>query len=155
MNVDDEEIWRDAGLFDKIDKVCRPPENSFPSFTHQFFTSLTSSSLNPITSPVSKGKLAQVPVGAPPFVKSPNTLCKEDHWKGNQLLKQPQSGRRIGFTSRDSRRQWKAKKTIHKMVLGFDVGFTETCSLAMCRLVGRLSYNYLCKVSLLEWIDTT
>jgi hypothetical protein len=104
MNVDDEEIWRDTGLFDKIDKVCRPSEFFFPSFTHQFFTSPTSSSLNPITSPVSKGKLAQVLVVAPSFAKSPDTLCKEDHWKGKKLLKQPQSGKRIGFTSRDSRR---------------------------------------------------
>jgi hypothetical protein len=27
-----------------------------------------------------------------------------------------------------SRRQWKAKKTVHKMVLGSDVGLAETCS---------------------------
>jgi hypothetical protein len=52
-----------------------------------------------------------------------------------------------------SRRLWKAKKGVHKMVLGSDIGLAETCSLALCGLVGRLSYKYLCNVSIPEWVD--
>jgi hypothetical protein len=39
------------------------------------------------------------------------------------------------------------------MVLGSDVGLVETCSLALCGLVGRLSYRYLCNESIPEWVE--
>jgi hypothetical protein len=52
-----------------------------------------------------------------------------------------------------SRRLWRAKKSVHKMVLGSDVGLVETCTLVLCGLVGRLSYRYLCKASLPEWVE--
>jgi hypothetical protein len=52
-----------------------------------------------------------------------------------------------------SRRLWRAKKMVHKMVLGADVGLVETCTLPLCGLVGRLSYRYLCKVALSEWVE--
>jgi hypothetical protein len=51
------------------------------------------------------------------------------------------------------RRIWRPKKIVHKMVLGSDVGLPESCNLALCGLVGRLSYNYLCKVSILDWVE--
>jgi hypothetical protein len=38
------------------------------------------------------------------------------------------------------------------MVLGSDVGLEETCRLALCGLVGRLSYSYLFNSPVLEWI---
>jgi hypothetical protein len=41
------------------------------------------------------------------------------------------------------------------MVLGSNIGLEETCRLALCGLVGRLSYNNLCKVSLLVWVEKT
>jgi hypothetical protein len=52
-----------------------------------------------------------------------------------------------------SRRLWKAKKAVHKMVLVSDVGLVETCSLALCGLVGRLSYRYLCNESIPVWVE--
>jgi len=52
-----------------------------------------------------------------------------------------------------SRRLWKAKKAVHKMVLGLDVGLVETCFLALSRLVDRLSYRYLCNESIPEWVE--
>jgi hypothetical protein len=52
-----------------------------------------------------------------------------------------------------SRRLWKAKKVVHKMVLGSDVGLVETFSLALCGLVDRLSYRYLCNESIPEWVE--
>jgi len=81
------------------------------------------------------------------------TECKENFWKGKKLSRPPLSGKRAGSNSWDRRKQRKAKKTIHKMVLGSDICLTETCSLALCGLVGRLSYHYLWKVSFMEWID--
>jgi hypothetical protein len=41
------------------------------------------------------------------------------------------------------------------MVLGVDIGLKETCRLVLCGLVGILSYMYLCKVSLLVWVEQT
>jgi len=138
-----------------IDTVCRAPEPFIPSFTHPLLTSPSSSSLNPNISHFTKENPAHFPVVASTTGKTPDALWRDDHWKRKNLLKHSQEGRRVGFTSWVRRRQWKAKKTIHKMVLGSDVGLTETCSLSMCRLVGRLSYNYLYKVSLLDWIENT
>jgi hypothetical protein len=39
------------------------------------------------------------------------------------------------------------------MVLGSDVGLEETCRMALCGLIGRLSYNYLSKEPVSVWID--
>ena len=44
---------------------------------------------------------------------------------------------------------------IKRMVLGSDIGLEETYRLALCGLVGRLSYNELCKVSLHVWVEQT
>jgi hypothetical protein len=38
------------------------------------------------------------------------------------------------------------------MVLGADVGLKETCKLALCGLVGRLSYSYLADRPVLDWV---
>jgi hypothetical protein len=38
------------------------------------------------------------------------------------------------------------------MVLGSDVGLEETCRLALCGLVGRLSYSYLANSPMSDWI---
>ena len=37
------------------------------------------------------------------------------------------------------------------MVLGTDVGLEDTCILAICGLVGKLSYSYLAKNAMTEW----
>jgi hypothetical protein len=41
------------------------------------------------------------------------------------------------------------------MVLGSDIGLEGTCSLALCALVGRISYRTLCKTSVPAWVATT
>jgi hypothetical protein len=54
------------------------------------------------------------------------------------------SRRKVGRTvgpSGGSRRQWKANKVVKRMVLGSDIGLKETCRLALCGLVGRISYR--------------
>jgi hypothetical protein len=50
---------------------------------------------------------------------------------------------------------WKEKKVVKKMVLESDIGLGETCRLVLCSLVGIISYMYLCKVSLLVWVEQT
>jgi hypothetical protein len=64
-------------------------------------------------------------------------------------------GSKLELKSRPSRRQWRAKKHVHKMVLGADVGLPETCGLALCGLVGRLSYPNLCKLPITDWVNLT
>jgi len=39
------------------------------------------------------------------------------------------------------------------MVLEFDIGLEETYRMALCGLVGRVSYNYLSKVPILVWVE--
>jgi hypothetical protein len=41
------------------------------------------------------------------------------------------------------------------MVLGMDIGLEDSCSLTMCALVGRLAYRFLCKLSVMEWMQAT
>jgi hypothetical protein len=38
------------------------------------------------------------------------------------------------------------------MVLGVDVGLEETCRMALCGLVGRLSYSYLADKPVSDWV---
>jgi hypothetical protein len=47
---------------------------------------------------------------------------------------------------------WKANRKAKRLVLGSDVGLEETCRMALCGLVGRLSYNYLSKGPVSEWV---
>jgi hypothetical protein len=54
-----------------------------------------------------------------------------------------------------STRVWKPKRTKRSMVLGMDIGLEESCSLAMCALVGRLAYRLFCKISVSEWMKAT
>jgi len=52
-------------------------------------------------------------------------------------------------------RVWKPKKTKRKMVLGMDIRLVESCSLALCPLVGRLSYHHFCNRFVLVWMKDT
>ena len=60
------------------------------------------------------------------------------------------SGKRKSF--KRSERVWKPKRTKRSMVLGMDIRLKDSCSLAMCALVGRLAYCLLCKLSVSEWM---
>jgi len=44
---------------------------------------------------------------------------------------------------------------VRRMVLGADVGLEETCILALCGLVGRLSYAYLATEPFNDWMART
>jgi hypothetical protein len=52
-------------------------------------------------------------------------------------------------------KSWKPNKVKHMMVLGGDIGLEQSCNLALCALVGRLSYRTMCRQSLLEWVSVT
>jgi hypothetical protein len=73
--------------------------------------------------------------------------------KGKTVTNHLKEGGKGARSTGSSRRLWRAKKSVHKMVLGSDVGLAETYTLALCGLVGRLSYKYLCKVSIPEWVE--
>jgi hypothetical protein len=67
--------------------------------------------------------------------------------EGFKVTGSPSSQRKVGKNSGRSggrRRQWKANKVLKRMVLGSDIGLEETCRLALCGLVGRFSYSYIC-----------
>jgi hypothetical protein len=50
---------------------------------------------------------------------------------------------------------WNSNRSKRRMVMGADIGLEETCNLALCALVGRLSYRSLCKKSLPAWVMST
>jgi hypothetical protein len=50
---------------------------------------------------------------------------------------------------------WKANKVKRCFILGSDVGLEDTCSMALCTLVGRFSYCKLVQVPLEYWVETT
>jgi hypothetical protein len=54
-----------------------------------------------------------------------------------------------------SSRPWVPKKTKKKLVLGADIGLKESVSMALCSLVGRISYRHLCNLDLDTWMVTT
>jgi hypothetical protein len=51
-----------------------------------------------------------------------------------------------------SRKTWKANRKAKRLVIGSDVGLEQTCRMALCGLVGRISYKSLSKISLEDWI---
>jgi len=55
-------------------------------------------------------------------------------------------------SSRVRRKAWKPNKRARRMVLGSDVGLEESCRLALCGLVGRLSYSHITNSSVQGWI---
>jgi hypothetical protein len=54
-----------------------------------------------------------------------------------------------------SQRPWVSKKSKKKLVLGVDIGLADSVSMALCSLVGRLSYRHLCNTNLLIWMTNT
>jgi len=50
---------------------------------------------------------------------------------------------------------WKPKKTKRRLVLGMDIGLEESCSLALCTLVGRIAYGSRCTSSMEDWMKFT
>ena len=68
----------------------------------------------------------------------------------------PFSQRKVGntFGTHGGRcRQCKDNKVIKRMVPGLDISLEETCRMALCGLVGRVSYNYLSKVPISVWVE--
>jgi hypothetical protein len=53
------------------------------------------------------------------------------------------------------KRAWKPNRRVQKMVLGADIELEETCRLALCGLVGRLSYSYFADSSVTAWVHKT
>jgi hypothetical protein len=53
------------------------------------------------------------------------------------------------------RRIWKPNKVPRKLVLGSDIGLKETYNMALCGLVGRVSYHYLQQEPIQEWMQRT
>jgi hypothetical protein len=56
-------------------------------------------------------------------------------------------------TVRNGRRQWVAKKTIRRIVLGFDIGLEDTCQMALCGIVGRFADSNLNAEKLSVWLE--
>jgi len=77
------------------------------------------------------------------------------HPKGHYSSSAPQGFRDTeakGHSISFRRKEWKANKKAKRLVLGSDVGLEDTCRMALCSLVGHVSYKSLSKGSLEDWI---
>jgi len=50
---------------------------------------------------------------------------------------------------------WASKKTKKTLVIGVDIGLEDSFSMALCNLVGMLSYRYLFTTKLDDWMINT
>jgi hypothetical protein len=105
---------------------------AFPRFTRspQFGSSLSS----PPVIPVERGVFPQ-----PALIQLKSQ---------NKVRVQPSPNGR-------KRKLWKPNKVTKKLVLGSDIGLEETCHMALCGLVGRVSYHYLPQEPLQAWMEKT
>jgi hypothetical protein len=155
MNVADEALWQAKGLFEKADSMVVGTDNLTPSSVKQFPPPNTRSFLSSGLAPSFEDFLPGISGVSQTAEKRCSTQTREEVCK---VLFHSSLSRKAGKgagNSGISRRLWKAKKTVHKMVMGSYVGLAETCRLVLCGLVGRLSYMYLCKVSLSDWVEHT
>jgi hypothetical protein len=67
-------------------------------------------------------------------------------------LQGERSKQKRGSHKRPSR-VWRPKRTKHRLVMGMDVILEEACNLALCALVGRLTYRSCCKQTLTDWMQ--
>jgi hypothetical protein len=155
MGAADEALWKRADLFASTDTLGAGT------------TSLTTSSFDLTSQPVSPRRgiegVSPIDIGYLPGLSGSHLFAE----KSLPVSGQEEGGRVYGFprsqgkvrkalgTPGGRRRQWKENKVIKRMVLGSDIGLEETCRLALCGLVGRLSYCNLCKVSLPVWVEQT
>jgi hypothetical protein len=58
----------------------------------------------------------------------------------------------VHLGERNSSTPWASKKTKKKLVLGVDISLEDSVSMALCSLVGRLSYRHLCTTDLDDWM---
>jgi hypothetical protein len=117
-----------------------------PGFTSNLTT--ISTQTHCVVSPVAAN--IKLPSRGPETVFPPKLGVKGDgssdrHWKSHKNTHPTGVRKRV----------WKENKRVRRMVLGSDVGLEETCRLALCGLVGRLSYSYLANSHVSDWIVKT
>jgi hypothetical protein len=152
MDPLDEAVWNSNGLFSSVDLVGvssgLPPSNTR-------LVTKPGDSVGPClpSSPGIKLKHKALSVGGPSF-----TNCSPLPRKGDNdvlLADRAFNSSQISPLSGIQKRAWRPNKRVRKMVLGEDVGLAETCRLAMCGIVGRLSYSFLADIPLLAWVQNT
>jgi hypothetical protein len=163
MSPEDELSWQHEGLLLKADSLSGSPGTfNLNSCTLNHNTGFdvppqilaprvsllleTFPSINPPSFP-SMDASSKIPNSVPKV----DTATKSGYKGGGQSISFRNSKIPTNWTG-VRRRVWKPNKRIRRMVLGLDVGLEETCRLAMCGLVGRLSYSYLVDSPVRGWI---
>jgi hypothetical protein len=75
------------------------------------------------------------------------------HLSGFRRAFAPSSVRLGTVPTGKKRKIWKPNKVPRELVLGSDISLMETCNMALCGLVGRVSYHYLPQEPLQVWMD--
>jgi hypothetical protein len=140
-----------VGLFDSVDKLQKGSSGGAP-FLNPKPSILTCASCNPdLLLLKQSASLESVPhptVGCrssnqstvlPPGLSNPSLSSLGGFKDPTDQLQSVSSCRKM----------WKANKNAKRLVLGNDVGLKDTCGMALCYIVGRLSYKSLSKGSLL------
>jgi hypothetical protein len=130
-NVVDEEEWKAGGLFDRVDFVVihtdtlSTPSNisQLPPLQHPSHSSVPA---------LSFVEYLHSTLGFPHSTERHSvTKSHETRDKGKPVTNRIKEGGKGSGSTSYSRRQWRVKKMVHKMVLGLDVGLVKTRTLAL------------------------
>jgi hypothetical protein len=180
LDVDDEVHWERAGLFTSVDELCssydkrhhhngginasfttvaevpyHPNSSTIPSHLAGRETTLLNQR---ISVPRPKGEVVGITFGCGEQGKvaqvertqSVDTFLPSEArlsgLQGEHTTQKRGSHKRLTWV-------WRPKCKKHRLVMGMDVGLDEACNLALCALVGRLSYQSWCKQPLTEWMQ--
>jgi hypothetical protein len=141
MSPDDEETWRRVGLFDKVDKLQKGPLGT---------ASISNKVIHSIGHFCNPSHLTlQNPSSLEPILPPSNDIWASTQstfmHPGPSNFSSSQQGHREPHAQVQSasfrQKLWKANKKAKRLVLGNDVGLEDTYRMALCSLIGRVSYN--------------
>jgi hypothetical protein len=152
MLPSDEEIWRQARLFESVD-AHKPLQNKVSSTLPSFPLPAEAPEGLCLTSQTTD----RVPVVAPSLSGNPCTKSRLSNHSGCSFLPPVQGLQKAPSSSTQSahcgRKAWKSNRRARRLVLGDGVGLEDLCQMSLCGLVGRFSYKHLSKIHLGDWIS--
>jgi hypothetical protein len=152
MSADDEAIWKRVGLFNsKVEYTAKQTVKG--TFRSAWDPKLPRS----LPNLQEENVLATVQLSGAKSKWDSSELLSGKKKRGFGQLDEhyrKEGGIQNVFSRRDQGRlkPWKANKTKQRFVMGSDIGLEDACTMAMCMLVGRLSYRKFCHTPLEDWV---
>jgi hypothetical protein len=143
MKPSDELIWKQEGLFDKVD--------SFANRQSSILNIPPVPAVSPnalVPPPLTETSAQPVPDRPPPTSISSLLHARDTRSSLQDTQKAPTPTNRAPH----SRKVWKTSRKSKRLVLGDGVGLEDLCKMSTSALVGRVSYKSLSSQPLEDWI---